>query len=643
MSAMATYSPMEGMVRQIRDPSQILAMYEQRRRLQMPLQAVRAEIRDIYDGKTQVTLPDMPDDQQASVPNLLGQGIDQMAARVASVSPLIAFAPRSPGVRSAERRAQTAKDVLGGWWALDSFSIKHKLRARHLIGYGASPVKITWNAKYNRPTWNVRDTIETYPNPDQVLEKQQPADVIFAYRRSVGWLKANGYGWALDQTSTRFGGSNKDDLMTILEYVDPEGCQQILTGYKNNDTANTWIDSFLFGSNAEVATTLECYPTYGVMTASVPTRISMSRPGGQFDTMVGMYHQQAKLMALEVIAVQKGIFPDTYLEGRPNEVPKFVEGPFDGRTGMINVVQGGNIRVMNEQPGYMTPQVIDRLERSQRVTAGLPAEFGGESGSNIRTGRRGDSVLSAVIDFPIAEAQEVLAEALVAENQAAIALARHYDGSATRSIYVGTGSTMHAVTYVAEQVFVNDEHAVYYPVSGTDMNGLLIGLGQRVGMGTMSKETAAEIDPFITSPEMEHDRIIAEGMEQALMSGIQQQAASGQMPPLVVAKVMSLIRSDKMELAEALNKVAEDAAKEQAAMAARQQAQQAGGPDALPPTADQMSAPAAAASMAGPDAAGMSPIPGVSPGQAGLSQLLTTLRRPVHTQVPTPNLAQGGM
>lgn len=616
----------------MRSADDVLALYEERRKLQMPLQSVRAEIRDIYDGRTKVILPDLPDDEAASVPNLLAQGIDQMAGRVASVVPQVFFSPDSPGVRQAERRADTARRVIQGWWQADSLPLKAKRRARFLIGYGATPVTIRWNAKTHRPCWDIRDTLETYANPDQTLDNGQPADIIFAYRRSVGWLRANGYGDYLMDLTTRTGRPANDDLMLLLEHVDPDGRHLVLTGNKREVTQTNWFDNYIVGQNIQKARTIEWEPTWGIMTASNPERISLSRPGGQFDTMVGMYHQQAKLMALEVIAVQKGIFPDTYLVGRPQEVPKFVEGPFDGRTGKINVVQGGDIRVTNEQPGYMTPQVIDRLERSQRLTAGLPSEFGGESGSNIRTGRRGDAVLSAVIDFPIAEAQEVLQKALQDENKAAIALAKHYDGTATRAIYVGTGNNTRMTKYVANQVFTHDEHVVSYPMTGTDLNSLMIGVGQRVGLGTMSKRTAAEVDPVIADPELEHDRIIAEGLEQALVSGIQQQAASGAIPPLVLAQVMTLVENDKLELPEALTKAAEDAArKAQEQQQAQQQGQQ------MPPDAQTMAAPAAAQSLSG------SPIPGPTQGQGDLASLLSTLRKPTMTIQPMKGAARGAM
>jgi len=166
------------------------------------------------------------------------------------------------------------------------------------------------------------------------------------------------------------------------------------------------------------------------------------------------------------------------------------------------------------------------------------------------------------------------------------------------------------VTYVPNETFEHTEHVVSYPATGSDLNQLIIGIGQRVGLGIMSKETAAGLDPYIDNPEVEKDNIIAEGLEQALVAGMQQQAASGAIPPLVISKVMKLVRDDRMELAEAFNKVTEEAMAEQENME----------PEMTP---DQLTADATIAAMAGPQAA----VAGPNPSQENLGSLLNTLRR----------------
>ena len=609
-------------------PDQVLSLYRQRVQYYGPVHSRMRTIQQIYNGTAQVALPELEDSAYPSIPNLLASGVDQMAGRIASVTPSVIFSAKGQS-RTESRRVQTANRVVGGWWQSDRLMMKLKMRARHMIAYGMSPVVVRWNPKTNCPTWHVRHPLETLPSTDLIPGSVVPGDVIFAFRRSVAWLRQHGYAAQVAVVTGKFDMSDTSSML-LLEYVDESGTQLLLTSYVQRDQMfGNYSDDF----KGMRAVTLEFVPALnGQMQATVPTRLTLDGMQGQFDNMVGLYYQQAKLMALEVIAVEKGIFPDTYLVSRPGEIGRFLDGPHDGRTGMVNIIAGGDVKEVQSQPGYLTNPTIDRLERNQRVTAGIPAEFGGESSTNIRTGRRGDAVLSAVIDFPVAEAQETFSFALEEENEIAIGLAKAYDGDTTRTIYVGTGNTSKAVTFTANQVFTDLKHVVAYPATGTDVNSLIIGLGQRVGLGIMSKETAASLDPFIDNPEVEHDRIISEGLEQALVSSIQQQAASGQIPPLVLAKIMRLVEGDKLELADALAKVTEDAQKEQEA-AAQQQAGQ-------PMTPEAAMAPAAMQAMTG---APQSPIPGVGPGMESLGSLLGSLRRPAMTISPMRGVERGAV
>lgn len=619
---------------------EILGLYKQRVSFYGPLHSKMRLIQSIYNGTAEIPLPDMERSEMPSVPNLLASGVDQMAGRIASVTPNVIFAEKTPN-RTEKRRVGTASRVITGWWQQDRLMMKMKQRARHLIAYGMSPTVILWDPTRGRPTWHVRHPLETFPSTDIVPGEVRPTDTIFAYRRSVAWLRSMGYGQQVAAVTGKWDMPN-DASMLLIEYQDEICTHLILTSYsEGNDMGSMWEST---GKMRGI--TLEYVERPSLeMPCTVPMRITLDGASGQFDNMIGMYFMQARLMALETIAVEKGIFPDTYIVSRPGEIGRIIDGPHDGRTGLINIISGGDIRTEQPQPGYLTNPTIDRIERNQRVTAGIPAEFGGESSSNIRTGRRGDAVLSAVIDFPVAEAQETFAYSLEEENRIAIGLAKAYAGSKTTTIYVGTGNATKAVTYTPNQVFPESEHVVSYPAAGTDVNSLLIGLGQRIGLGIMSKETAASLDPFIDNPEIEHDRIIAEGLEQALVASIQQQAAGGQIPPLVLAKVMSLVKSDRLEIAEALQKVTEEAeeeqrkAEEEAMM--QQQAQGMGQGMGM----EQALAGATMGAMMGPEAAAQmqSPIPGAGQGMEDLGSLLGALRRPAMTVAPMRGVERGAV
>ena len=591
---------------------EILSLYKQRVSFYGPVQSRMKMIQSIYNGTMEVPLPDMEQNAMPSSPNLLAAGVDQMAGRITSVTPSIAFSSYNPGVRKYDRIAQAASRTIGGWWQSDRMSMKMKQRGRHLIAYGMSPVVVRWDHEEKRPTWQVRHPLETYPSTDIIPGRITPTDCIFAYRRSVAWMRSMGYEDRLYSLMGR-GDMPNDASVLLIEYVDAGSTQMVMAGYKTTDPYAAPFEMVSGGSSFK-GILLEQYPNMSDgCPVVIPMRITLDTAAGQFDNMIGMYYQQAKLMALEVIAVEKGIFPDTYLVSRQGEIGRFLDGPHDGRTGMVNIIAGGDIRDIQSQPGYLTNPTIDRLERNQRVTAGIPAEFGGESSTGIRTGRRGDAVLSAVIDYPVAEAQEAFAFALEQENEVAIGLAKSWDGNNKRTIYIGTGNSFSPVTYVANETFITTEHVVAYPATGSDLNSLIIGIGQRVGLGIMSKQTAANLDPYVDNPEVEHDRIIAESLEQALVASIQQQASSGSLPPLVLSKIMQLVRDDKMEIAEALNKVTEDAMKEQKSKAEAE-------------TPDAMTADATVQAMTQGDAPPS--ISGPNQSQTNLMSLLSTMKRP---------------
>src|SRR6185436_12301643 len=212
--------------------------------------------------------------------------------------------------------------------------------------------------------------------------------------------------------------------------------------------------------------------------------------------------------------------------------------------------------------------------------------FGGSSTSNIRTGRRGGQVLEAAIDFPIQEAQEILAASKEEENKIAIAIARKY-GSAPVSMYVkGRGE----VTYDPKTDFESDVHEVRYAYAGADANALNIAVGQKIGIGTLSKETAMGFDAMIPDVESEMDRIRAERVSAAFDTSIETLAANPDAPwqPEDFARYTELVLTDKMENYKAAQTVSEEIKK-------RQLAQQQGNaaPEEMMPGLSQPGAPGA--------------------------------------------------
>ena len=542
----------------MRTVEEIVAIYGSRSQASGGVKARMRNLRDYYNGDVIVPLPELNSDEQSAVANLLAQGLDQTAMRIASTRPDIFCPPTDPTKKRARDNAAIRRKAIFGWWENSRMDLQIAKRARQLIGYATTITQLRFNADKGVPEWHSRDPLTAYPATLLGVDDMRPRDVVFAYERPLGYLRS-----MYPETARMFqgdSGAGEDQAIEMIEYVSAE--EQVLIAMRGP------VKTGLFGtspdSDENIVAELERTPNVMGQTPVVcAQRISLDDAQGQFDGILGMYQMQARLMALEVIAVQKGVFPDTWLIGRQGETPQIVN-PADGLTGEVGVIRGGDLRDMQMQPGYMTNPAIDRLERAQRLTAGIPPEFGGESPTNVRTGRRGDAVLSAAVDFPVQEAQRVMARSLQEENRLAIDMAKAYAGRKSKSFYVSTKNAKGRVDYTPDDNFDSTDNVVSYSQAGADINNLVVGGGQRVGMGTMSKKSFMAIDPLVDDPEFEHDAVISEQLEQALLSSIQQQAAEGAIPPSDLARIMELVSNDELELAEAVEKVQREAQERQA-------------------------------------------------------------------------------
>jgi len=542
----------------VKTVEEIVAIYSARSQASDDVKSRMRNLRDYYNGDVIVPLPEINSDEQSAVANLLAQGLDQTAMRIASTRPDIYCPPTNPTKKRSRDNASIRRKAIFGWWENSRMDLQLAKRARHLIGYSTTVTQLRFNAKTGCPEWHLRDPLTAYPATLLGVDDMRPRDVVFAYERPLGYLRA-----MYPEVAAVFqsdSGAGEDQPIEMIEYVSDE--EQVLIAMRG--PVKTGLFATTNYSDDNIVVELERAPNIlGQCPVVCAERISLDDSQGQFDGILGMYQMQARLMALEVIAVQKGVFPDTWLVGRQGETPQIVN-PADGLTGEVGVIRGGDLRDMQMQPGYMTNPAIDRLERAQRLTAGIPPEFGGESPTNIRTGRRGDAVLSAVVDFPVQESQRIMARSLQEENRLAVDIAKAYAGRKGKSFYVNAKNAKGRVDYIPNDNFDSTDNVVSYSQAGADINNLVVGGGQRVGMGTMSKKSFMAIDPLVDDPEFEHDAVIAEQLEQALLSSVQQQAAQGAIPPADLARIMELVGNDQMELAQAVEKVQREAQERQA-------------------------------------------------------------------------------
>ena len=586
---------------------EIHALYKSRLDEQGPVLEQMRRIRDHVNGGEVIALNELDKASASNVASLATQALDQMSTRVASTMPSPFFPPMKEGQERSLMLARDRRRAMLGIWDENRMNMKLRRRARHLLAYSNSPVIIKPDFRNLVPRWHVRNPLDTFAAPSDDPDNPVPDDCIFTYTKTAKWLMDN-YGYAV-AGKLRFGRISPDTRYTILEYVSSEEIVMCVLGAEKKE----YMSGPEF-TGAEVVELERVINRCGKPLVVVPQRITLDKPHGQFDAMLSTYFTRARLQALTEIAIERGIFPEQYLVARPGENPEIIQIA-DAQTGQVGVVKGGDLQQYQVQPGYKTDVALDRLERQERLEGGIPAEFGGESGTNIRTGRRGDSILSATIDFRVQEAQEIFSNSLLEEDKIAISIERTYWGSTSKSFYLSpiAGGKK---DYTPTKLWETDKHFVNYSSAGSDVNALVVGIGQRVGMGTMSLESAREADPLIGDPELEKDRIVSEAIQQALLASIQSQAAdpNGPYQPDDLAFIAEQVATNKMSLAQAIMAAQKRAQERQATPAPT------GSPETMPGLA--MPGMGAEQPMGGPPPEGIEGLLGqLGGGDAGAAQM----------------------
>ena len=606
---------------------EIASLYVQRVQHRGSYLTRMGEISSHYNNEVTVPLPELDANEKPAVANLLAQGIDQFSLRVASVMPDVQFPALRGGIEGSQEKARKRRLAALGWFDMNDMNMKMRRRARYQVAYASSPVSISPvalnpNDKREIPFWRVRNPLHTFPSDTIDPDNMEPADCIFKDARPLAWIKKN---YPDSAAVLRTGKANDGDLFEILEYVDAE--ETVLVALGAAPEARNYMGGTQQTGVSQIV--LDRVPNRaGICPVVIPTRIALDKVMSKFEAMMGMFQRQAKLDALNTIAVMRNVFPDEWVVAHPSAngvSPKIIQNA-DGKSGIRGVIQNGTIETISPAPGQHSEATLDRLERSARLSAGIPPEWGGESGSNIRTARRGESVMSAAVDPDIQETQEIFAASMEAEIRRGIAYQKAYYGNKPTLFLLGMDNKVGKYPdYTPNDTFETDLVKVTYPLPGSDANQMAVMIGQKVGIGELSIETAMEMDPLIRDPKQEMSRISMDGLRKALLSGLEQQAVQGQLDPGTVAKIALKMADGKTTLEVAVDQVHKEMQKAQADQKTQQIA-----PDQAPDTDQPSANPDEQPGLANPQQQAMAaqgqPTIGQPPaGLANLKDLLGSL------------------
>lgn len=566
-------------------------------------------ISQTYAGHDVIPLREQDRNEPLSAANFLVQGIDQHAWRISRTRAEITYPSTNPGRTRADDLARLKRRVSYGWWDANDMGTIDEKRARHLIAYTRAPVMLRpdmnpKNRTYNSVRWDVRSPLETFSSiPDDSLDID-PDDCIFAYTRSFSWLTQHYPDKAREISTSRADGDKlrKDDPVDIVEYVDDKVRVLVCSG---RGQSAGMVQEAEYGVNGAVIYNLgqQQGPNHwaveltrvanraGVCPVVIPVRVSLDEAKGQFDDALGIFQLLARVQALNVNAIAKGIYPDTWLVHAPNKTGRIVKMA-DGLLGKIGEVADGDLKTFVEQPNPQVMGMLNYLERAIRQNALMPAEFQGESPTNVRTDKRGLTVEGATVDYIIAAHQTALERSKRAEIHVAQAIDLAYFRTKKKSIYVDWGGPgiKGRADYRPVDLWTDDRTVVVsYNYLGMDANAATVRQGQLLGMKALSIQTIMEQSPdVIADPEMERGRVAADQTD-AIIWG--QLAQPGAITIPDAAELKRLVRGG-MEVEDAIAQI----------QAAAQARQASSGPAGTPEGPVAPGSPAAQPGIAPPGA-----------------------------------------
>lgn len=584
------------------------------------------QVRDRYNAPTSFALPDVDGEPEvyAPVPMLLADAIDSHASRASSQDPTI-IVPAIDGTKPTGRRsleyAQTRRQALMADWYGNGLQDLILPRAyRQLSGYG------TWNMIVV-PDWDredvrieLRDALTAYPELRTPEDTRPPLDCGYVYGKSTTWL-TRAYP---TQMSSWIGAAKAkdDDLWDVVEWVDADW---ILIGVLGPRKVTSTGNVLYAGTNYDNLTAfdngvlLRAWPNRaGVTPVATPRRATLDQIFGQVAQMVPIADLYGRLSALNYIAAEKEVFPAIALVGNQiGRVPTLEGGRWaDGRSDDINTVLDGDVKVVQGAPGPMTRAAMSDLERAIRLSTGQPElASGGPSLGSFRSGQTVNSIAALALDPKILDSHRLTKRSLSVLNEVLLATKEGCFPDKKYTVFPGPSSNT-LVTYTPREHFEGFyKNAVDYGMQGMDAAQAGVAALQLNASQIMSRKTTQRKSPLIDDPEAEHRQILLEQTEDAIVGAFTQHIFDGTTPLIDAIPYYRKLR-EGVEVVDAIE-AADKAASERNAQLANSTAQlgaitpeQAPG---LQPGAESQLPPA---------------MPGPTPSQTNLEQLLYTLAQP---------------
>ena len=212
---------------------------------------------------------------------------------------------------------------------------------------------------------------------------------------------------------------SRDMTFEVLEYNDCDETVLVAVGAQRTDTREpgAWEEQDA-GSAAWWSCRSDAQPGRRLQPGGAPAGSCWTSPSASSTPCSICSAGRPRWRPTRRSASTASIFPTLYVQSHPNAPtrPRIIRDA-DGRQGIIGLIENGIVQPITLNPGAQVPTAIDRLERAARLAANIPPRWAGRTPTNVRTARRGASVLrSSPSDMPLQESQEIMANGKDAEE-----------------------------------------------------------------------------------------------------------------------------------------------------------------------------------------------------------------------------------
>jgi hypothetical protein len=502
---------------------EIVAIIESRRNSQGPVMRVMQTVQKRYDADYVIPDPSGATDRPSPLltPTLIELAVEQPALRAASVLPGV-FAPQKdpskmgPGPNGWEYADQRRKAVLASWTS-SGMPLLLRRAFKHLRAYDSTAFLVEMNPLTGIPKVKLRDPMSAFPDPRAPEDLALPLNCGFVHGVSGGVLRKQ-YPRSREELGGPIpadGRGATDDLWEVVEWIDEMHIVigilgpriPLVGGASHQGPVVTSIELARYDNLARCCTVV------------CPKTLSLSQVASKIAKIIGHVDLAGQLIALEIAAIQKSIYPDRYIIGDDLKAPYLVDGNWhEGSTGRVNLIANAkSIGELRAEPSMNAARIRDELQRNAERSGGILPQQSGENVGGMRTGRGLDTLGAWAVDPAIQEMQEIMAAALMPVNRAILKTYLGYDPDKKFQVLFTTGGTGGYTDFTpSKEIEEAQDTVVSYAIAGADKSQTTVTLAQLNGTGLQSKKSSRRKHPDIDDAEYEERQIRVEQAEEAV-------------------------------------------------------------------------------------------------------------------------------